>query len=177
MAGDLIVRSYPVSATADGRTITMNCVPLDTPTVVRDADGDPYRESIATGAFRRLASAAHRVALRAGHDRSPFADIGKGLEFSEVEGFLRGVFRADDTPFAQHALFKVQDGQWRYASIGAVILRTQQVGDVSVRTLLHLDHVALTDRPQYAGAEVLSVRDTGAPTPRLARWIGKYPLS
>lgn len=171
----IITRSYALDdATTDGRTMTIRCVPLDTVAVVRDNGGPAYREKIAPGAFRKLAGAAHRVALRTGHDYSAFSDVGKGMEFSERDGALVGVFRVDESPFGDHALFKVRDGQWPYASIGAAVLKSRQDGDVTVRTLLHLDHVALTDSPAYTGAEVLSVRDD--PAPRMARWIGKYPL-
>lgn len=171
----IITRSWAVDgAAADGRTVTVRCVPLDTVAVVRDKDGPPYREMIASGAFRKLQAAAHRVALRTGHDYSPFADVGKGLGFVERDGGLIGTFRVDESPFGDHALFKVTDGQWPYVSIGANVLRSRKDGDVTVRTLLHLDHVALTDSPAYAGAEVLAVRDD--PSPRLAHWLGKYPL-
>lgn len=183
----LILRSITLDdATTDGRTVTLRAVPYGRPTVVRDVvDGKPtapYREGWRIGAFRRQVKAAHRVPLVIGDHaqrRNPMADIGKGIEFAERADGLIATFRVDDTPGGDQALFKIADGQWTHASIGALVLRQEDDGDpfadgVRWRTLAHLDHVVLTDHPAFREAEVLAVRDD--PGPLMARWLSKYPL-
>jgi HK97 family phage prohead protease len=185
----LILRSFTLddATTTDGRTVTLRAVPYGKPTIVRDVkDGKPtkpYREGWEKGAFRKLVRAAHRVPLVIGdHNqrRNPMSDVGKGLTFVERDDGLIATFRIDETPGGDQALFKIVDGQWTHASVGALVLRNRTEGDpyadgVLWRTQAHLDHVVLTDRPAYAEAEVLSLRDE-APGPLMARWLERYPL-
>lgn len=185
----MLLRSYVVDdVDATGRTLVVRCVPYGVVQMVRDRrpDGglsDPYREGWEKGAFRHVTRAAHRVALVVGdHQRrsDPFADVGRGVRFEEADDGLRGEFVLDESPFGAHALAKVTSGQWRNVSIGAEPIRHRDAGDVANggvrwRTLAHLDHVLLTERPAFADAEVLAVRDETQPT-RLAGWLAKYPL-
>jgi HK97 family phage prohead protease len=169
----------------DGREIELIAVPYDRPAVVRDrlADGtmgSPYRESWRRGAFRNAVKAPNRVKLIVGshmrrHDRDPAADVGHALELVEREDHLRARFRVTASPFGQHALAKLDDGEWRGASISAHVLRSRDEHGVKVRTLAALDHVLLTDSPQFADARVLAVRDD--PASRLHAWLEKYPLA
>lgn len=182
---EMIERSYVLDdATVTGREVLLRAVPFGQVAVVRDrvpggGFGPAYREMIERGAFRNVAKAAHRIPLIAGthedrHTRNLLADIGKGTSFEERPDALYTAFAIDQDAVGDHALTKIADGQWKGVSIGAQNLRKRIDGDVTVRTLVHLDHVLLTESPQYRGAEVVEVRDD--PESRLQRWIRKYPL-
>lgn len=185
-----ILRSYAVDdVEATGRTLVVRCVPYGVVQLVRDRrpDGgltEPYREGWEPGAFRHVAKAAHRVPLVVGDHQKrsdPFADVGRAVRFEERRDGLVGEFVLDESPFGAHALAKVTSGQWRNVSIGAEPLRHRDVGNIHRdgtrwRTLAHLDHVLLTERPAFADAEVLAVR-TEETTTRLAGWLAKYPLA
>lgn len=186
-----LVRSYTLeTAELDGagRTLELRCVPYGVVSTVRDrlpggGLSAPYREAWTRGAFRHVARAAHRVPLVVGshaHRSDPFADVGRGVTFEELDEGLVGRFLVDESPFGEHTLAKVTSGQWRGVSIGAEPRRHRDEGNperggVRWRTLAHLDHVLLTESPAYAEAEVLAVREE-EPS-QLSRWLAKYPLA
>lgn len=191
----LLRRSYVIDdATVAGRTLHVRIVPYASPAVVADPADDtragtstrPYREAWERGAFRHAVKAAHRVPLIVGRhtDRqsNPFADVGRGLTFAEKDDALYGDLAVDSSPFGDHALAKVDSGQWRGISVGARGLRFRDhadphAGGLRWRTLAALDHVLLTEHPAYTDAQVLAVREAlnqPSDKPLLDKWVAKY---
>jgi HK97 family phage prohead protease len=184
MAEAIIERAFAVDdIERKGRVVTLRAVPYGVPTVVRDRlpvagmPHGPYRESWERGAFRKAVNAPNRVKLIVGsHEhrarRDPQADVGHGLALLERDDALYGDFQVTASPFGDHALAKLDDGEWRGVSIGARAQRHRNDNGVVVHTLAALDHVLLTEFAQHPGAEVLAVRDD--PDSFMGKWWSKY---
>lgn len=152
----------------DGRTLVGRLVPYGLASEVDDNDGRrPYRERFVRGAFeRQLRSGQHRqVALFAQHvrsnDRLPLARADR--LFDETDG-LFGSFPMPHTTVADDALELVRSGVVTGLSVGFRLLdggSHRGTDGVIERRRAHVDHVALTHSPAYAGAEVVALRDGG----------------
>jgi HK97 family phage prohead protease len=169
---------------SDGRSIIGRCVPFDDRALVADGDGTPYYEIIRRGAFRNSLRAARagRYRLVYEHSTDLANVIGPAVELVERDDGLHGTFRALDGTIGDHALELVRSGTCTGLSITA---RTHERGtrildDGTVeRSLLSLEHVALTAEPAYAGAGVTAVRNRGdldAPPPLIARALARSEL-
>lgn len=165
------VRRYATTLdVGDGRTIIGRCVPYDVPaTVVDPASPAPYSEVVRHGAFRRSVKAPNRVLLRYEHLRDLPNVIGRAVELVEHDDGLHGTFRAVDGNIGDHALELIRAGFVTGLSVEAVIHPngTRLRDGLVERTLLLLDHVALTSSPAYDGAEITAVR-SGSPPVEIA---------
>lgn len=155
----------------DGRTIVGRCVPYNVPTMVADlppADPTPYLESWARGAFRSATKDPSRVGLTFMHLPGLREVVGRGVQFTESDGGLDGVFRAVEHDDGDKALALVRDGSFRGLSIHAAVMRSRRRPDGAVeRQVARLIHVALVDQPAYEDAQVTAVRAAAAPAPAL----------
>lgn len=191
-----LLRSYVVDdLDVKGRLAVVRVVPYGVPAMVRDVSEEPkrgrsrrpYREAWEKGAFRNAVKASHRVpfvvGVAGGHQArrdNPFADVGRAMSLVERDDALYGEFAIDQGPFGEHALAKMESGQWRGVSVGAKALKHRDQGDphsggVRWRTLAALDHVLLTEQPAFADAAVLALREAEDELPRVAHWRSKYP--
>lgn len=191
-----LLRTYVVDdLNVKGRTALIRVVPYGVPTMVRDSSEQaskgrsrrPYREAWKLGAFRHAVKASHRVpfvvGVVGGHNarrENPYADVGRAINLVERDDALYGDFAIDASPFGEHALAKIESGQWRGVSVGAKALKFADEGDpfhggTRWRTLAALDHVLLTEHPAYADAQVLTLREAEDELPRVAHWLSKYP--
>lgn len=167
--------SLRTGAAGDGRTLVGRLVPYGLTSEVADPDahgrpGRPYRERFVRGAFeRQLRSGQHRqVALFPQHvrenDRLPLARADR--LFDEADG-LFGSFPMPHTTAADDALELVRSGVVTGLSVGFRLLDgsgSRRASDgVIERHRAHVDHVALTHSPAYAGAEVVALRTVGDP--------------
>jgi hypothetical protein len=100
------------------------------------------------------------------------ADVGHGVSFREQADGLYADFRVDRSVFGDHTLEKVTSGQWTHCSIGAYMRASETVDGVVWRTRAQLDHLLVTDKPQYAGAELVGVRESS--TPLWDSWASKF---
>ncbi len=149
-------------ATITGRTITMACVPYDTPAPVYDTDGDVFLEQFTRGAFRNAVRAPHLVQLRYEHrqDGPPYA---LAQELREDADYLVGTWRVAPSGDGDRLIGLVQDEQLRGASVG--FIPGDHPGDNEVRDNIvtrryvkQLAEVSLTAAPVYQEAKVLELR-------------------
>jgi len=144
---------------AERREVFGRCVPYGQ--VAEVADQTPegvrvYRESFDLGAFRGVTKAPNRVVLTHEHETLP---LGFGTELLERDDGLYGTFVITRSGLGDHVLQLVRDGVLHGLSVVARTLSAgKRRGGVIVRTSCHLESVGLTQRPAYAGAEVLAVR-------------------
>ena len=163
----------------DGRTLVGRLVPYDVASSVSDG-GRRYRERFVSGAFeRQIRSGQHRqVALFPQHvrdnDRLPLARASR--LFDGADG-LFAEFPMPRTTAADDALELVRSEVVTGLSVGFVLLgehsRRGRDGVVE-RTRAHVDHVALTHAPAYAGAEVVGLRDAGDELVPAGRTLGAW---
>lgn len=196
----LIERTYDLSdAQIDeaGRIVSVRVVPYRRAVVVRDQAVErdnpefgtsprPYREGWELGAFRHAVKAPHRVpfvvGVAGGHQArrtNPWADVGRTVGMVERDDGLYADLLVDRTSQGDTALYKINSGQWRGISVGAVALAYRDEGDpyhggTRWRTRGALDHILLTEVPAYPESEVLAVRE-GEDFPRLTHWRARYP--
>jgi hypothetical protein len=156
-----------------GRTLTLACVPFDTPTPVVDGDGDPYLEQFAHGAFRTVLRGINSIHLRLEHrqDGPPYA---YGLTLREDPDFLIGQWRVADSSHGEQLLALVRDGQLRGVSVGFVpgTADGDNTWDDNVLTRRYvkaMPEVSLTPQPAYPDARVLELRHQQAPALAAAR--------
>lgn len=161
---ELELRAGPDGA-GDGRTLVGRLVPYGATSTVEDGDGrGAYRERFVPGAFeRQLRGGQHRqVALFAQHvrnnDRLPLA---RADRLFDADDGLFGSFPMPRTGAADDAIELVRSGVVTGLSVGFRLLdggsRRARDGVIE-RHRAHVDHVALTHSPAYAGAEVVALR-------------------
>lgn len=148
---------------SDGRTIIGRCVPYNEPALVADAGNPvPYREVIRPGAFRRSIRGARSGRFRLVYEhRDDLGNvIGPAVELVERDDGLHGTFRVLDGTLGDHALEIVRSGTCTGLSVTALVHPegTKVTDGLVERTLLTLEHVALTGTPAYSGAGVTAIR-------------------
>lgn len=165
---------HALEPVGDGWTVEGRVVPYGVDQTVSDDGRASYVERFTPGAFARdVVKGGRWVNLFVGHagddgDRW----LGRCVDLAEQPDGLYAAFRINrGHPQAEEA----RSGDLRKWSVGARVYRTRVeragVGEIRVRELCGLNHVAATASPQYAGAGVLVARDhelIGAPaTPKL----------
>lgn len=171
-------------ATITGRTLVLACVPFNTPAPVADADGDPYLEQFARGAFRHVVKAPHVVQLL--HDHRPGVGFGYARSLREDSAYLVGEWRVPKSEPGDQLVALVADEQLRGVSVG--FEPGANAGDnvwqegVLTRTYVRrMPEVSLTPAPVYADAKVMELRHKAAVDAARARererwkWRG-FPL-
>lgn len=144
----------------DGRTVYGLAVPFDTPTDVRDSQGE-YTEVFRMGAFRQTINVgAERVKFLVNHDRVGRLPLGRALSLREDPAGLVGEFRVSQTRDGDEVLELVRDGVLDAFSIGFAPQRDKWNMDRSFveRTQVHLSEVSTVSFPAYAGALIAGVR-------------------
>lgn len=177
-----------------GRRVLVRAVPYGRASLVADASDEPargrstrpYREGWELGVFKRAARAPHRVpfvvGVAGGHEArraNPWSDVGRAASLDERDDGLYAELLVDRSPFGDATLAKIDSGQWRGISVGAVARTFRDEGDphhggVRWRTRADLDHILLTEQPAFPDAQVLEVREAPEVT-RLEVWRAKYP--
>ena len=146
----------------DGRTVHGRAVPYDQ--TIEISGG---RERFVAGAFTaQIANGGHgRVKLFASHQGSLSGDVtepvGKTVTLEQRADGLHGAWAMYETPKGDAALYMVKTGEVTGLSVGfkANDGGTRKGADgVFERHAATLDHVALTNQPAYAGAQVTAVR-------------------
>jgi HK97 family phage prohead protease len=168
-------RTYEVAmelrADGDGRTVLGRAVPYGQ---TAEINGGRARERFMMGAFaRQIASGRdtiQRVKLHTSHNGRLAGDlatqVGRTVHLAEQQDGLHGAWEIYKTPAGDHALHLVATGEVTGLSIGfkAVDGGTVKSADGAFeQRAVHLDHVALTNEPTYAGALVTSVRSDAHP--------------
>jgi HK97 family phage prohead protease len=155
--GPVEIRTAVLDAVAyPDRTIDLIAVPYDQWTVV-EYRGGLIEESVAPGAFGAVAARGRKFTVNMEHN--PDRWVGQVIGFPDDPGGLRAHIKVRRGLDGDQALDDAADGMLG-ASIGmAVGADGQTVRDNRRRiTKAFLDHIALTARPAYAGAEILDVR-------------------
>jgi uncharacterized protein len=146
----------------DGRTVHGRAVPFGQTIEIPGG-----RERFVPGAFTaQIANGGHgRVRLFASHGGRLSGDVteavGRTVELSERQDGLHGAWAMYETPKGDAALYLVKTGQVTGLSVGfkANDGGTRKGADGALeRYAATLDHVALTNDPAYAGAQVTAVR-------------------
>jgi HK97 family phage prohead protease len=163
----VLTHSYQLrDATVKGRTLTVACVPYDTPAPVMDTAGEVFLEQFTRGAFRNAVKAPHLVQLRYEHrqDGPPYA---LGLELREDPKYLVGTWRVAPSGDGDRLIGLVVDDQLRGASVG--FEPGDHPGDNALRDnvvtrsyVKRLHEVSLTAAPVYDDAKVLELRSRRA---------------
>jgi HK97 family phage prohead protease len=150
-----------VRADGDGRTVLGRAVPYGQTAPI----GGGKQERFVMGAFSRQIGGGqlHTVKLHASHTGRQAGDIlsqvGKTVHLAEQSDGLHGAWQLYDTAAGDHVLQLVRTGEVTGLSIGFKALDTKLGSDGAYeRHGAHLDHVALTTSPVYAGAQVTAVR-------------------
>jgi HK97 family phage prohead protease len=146
----------------NGRTMIGRAVPYG-----QTADiGGGKTERFVMGAFsRQIASGQlQAVKLHTSHTQRQSGElpIGKTLSLTEQQDGLHGAWELHDTPRGLEALHLMKIGEVTGLSIGFKALpdgTTLGADGAMIRSVAHLDHIALTTSPAYSGAQVMAVRD------------------
>jgi HK97 family phage prohead protease len=157
----LVMEVRDLTVTGDGRLMYGRAVPYNV-----TADLGSYKERFVPGVFSRQLAAATNgfVKLYDSHETrlTGRAHIGKTEELREQPDGLYGAWRIFDTPAGNTALTMYREGEITGLSIGFKPnpgAGSRKTADGVIERLSgHLDHVALTSEPVYAGASVLAVR-------------------
>lgn len=175
-----VVRTFTaeIASDGDGRTIEGLVIPFDVEQTVSDPpDFQPYRESIARGAFRRAVKAPNRVNEREPdpvlldfehygaltHDAlgsmgSIAGTLGHATELVEQPDGLHGTFRVLNGPDGDKALELVHEKVLRGFSVAMRPLKSARIPGGFRRLLVHLDRVSLCRTGAYPESRVLAVR-------------------
>jgi HK97 family phage prohead protease len=157
----LVMEVRDLTVQGDGRLMYGRAVPYNV-----TADVGNFKERFVPGVFSRQLAAATNgfVKLYDSHDTrlAGRAHIGKTEELREQPDGLYGAWRIFDTPAGNTALTMYREGEITGLSIGFKPnpgAGSRKTADGVIERLSgHLDHVALTSEPVYAGASVLAVR-------------------
>lgn len=179
---DLLIRSFDIETTGDGRTVEGLAFLWERSSPVSDRGGPLYLEAFArTSADKTIAERSARPLFRSHrHNEDP---IGSTTFERSSEGL---VFRArlSKTRPADETLELVNDGAMNSASIGFVGYRSRKEarveGLVTVRAEIGIRELSLTATGfgQHAGAGVLAVRsDIEEGTPLLDSVAGLVLLA
>jgi HK97 family phage prohead protease len=138
------------------RLIELIAVPYDQWTEV-EHNGRWVQESVAPGAFGAIENRARKFLVNMEHD--PARWVGRVTGFPKDTTGLRVHVQVRRTVEGDQALDDAADGMLG-ASVGMGVARGDQQWDGNRRRIhkAFLDHVALTCRPAYVGAEVIDVR-------------------
>ena len=159
----VLTRTYDlaleVRADGDGRTVIGRAVPYGE---VADIGGGKS-ERFVLGAFANQIRGGqlHTIRLHGSHTQRMSGDfpIGKTVSLSEQTDGLHGAWQLYDTARGEEALHLVKTGEVTGLSVGFKDMGTRKGADGALeRHAAHLDHVALTTSPVYAGAQVMAVR-------------------
>ncbi|MDV8008595.1 HK97 family phage prohead protease [Rhodococcus sp. IEGM 1318] len=154
LSSDLEIRS-----TGDGRTVHGIVVPYDSPTIIRDVDGE-YEETFKRGAFARsIAERGDRIKFLSQHQRAN-NPLGRAVLLREDENGLYGEFRVSATQAGDEALELIKDGALDSFSIGFQAIREQWTRNRSERTHYEskLLEVSVVSFPAYEQAHIAGVR-------------------
>jgi phage head maturation protease len=162
------VLDEPLHIRADGRTVEGLMVPWNTPASVteRDETGKlvTYDEAFMSTSFDRMQAAARKrgnwgwIALNLDHDESLDARVGFATEVDVRSDGAYGTFTLYRGPQLDKVRSMIEESH-RGMSIEFVDVAAPRVnGGLTVRTQVHVRHVAVTPVPVYAGAGVLAVR-------------------
>ncbi|HEY2303818.1 MAG TPA: HK97 family phage prohead protease [Acidimicrobiales bacterium] len=169
------IRTFEVTmelrSDGDGRTVLGRAVPYGQ---TADINGGRAKERFMMGAFNRQVAGGfdtiQRVKLHTSHTGRMAGDllgqVGRTVHLAEQPDGLHGAWEIYKTPSGDHALELVKTGEVTGLSIGfkAVDGGTRKGADGAYEQhAAHLDHVALTNEPTYAGALVTSVRSVAHP--------------
>ena len=122
--------------------------------------GEPWREVFIRGAFDGIESHAGRVPVNHEHVRGQ--TVGKVVKFTNADAGLLSTVKVGKT-FLGDDMLNLAEDDMVSASIGFRVAKPSDVV-TNKRTRLRqvkrafIDHVALTESPVYAGAQVLAVR-------------------
>jgi HK97 family phage prohead protease len=160
---EVLVRSFTLELRAggDGRTLVGRAVPYG-----QTIDIDGGRERFVSGAFARHLESPGHVKLHATHGsrESSFA-VGKTTSLQDRADGLYGEWEMYNTSGGNDALELVRTKEVTGLSVGFKPIQQRLAPDGAYeRTLVHLDHVALTTEPAYPDAKVLAVRSVPAAT-------------
>ena len=151
-----------------------------------------YQERFLLGAFPQAVASGQvgQVKLWSSHqDRLSQGEqkhIGKTVRLEERSDGAYGAWQVLKTAKGDEALEIAREGELRGLSVGFIPAKggTRRAADgVLERTVGHIDHVALTPTPTYAGAEVLVVRSPFRPLAAYQqefarlRALGRLPLA
>ena len=181
---ELFVREVEATKTAGRFTyLEGRAVPYDT-----WADVGMFLESHARSSFKTstTAGAGKRLPLLFDHQKHAMP-IGSADSWTDSADGLLGVWRLNDSPLAQEAAQRAQDGDLLGLSIGFAPIRTKIDAVDDWNPMLGPDHkdrvtrlesrlveVSLTPVPAFADAEVMMVRTAfthqAGGTPQLDAW-------
>jgi len=125
-----------------------------------------YRERFAAGAFDHLEGNPGRISVNVGHNRADPIGKVENLNVRHPAGLLAqlkiaSIPRGDDVlQLAEEGMLSPSIGY--YTKPGGY-RKSRRAGVVEVR-MAWLDHIGLVGVPAYSGAQVIDVRQPGAPT-------------
>lgn len=180
---DVVIRSFAdadLTVRSDGRTIYGLAVPFDSPTPIRDREGD-YHESFRHGAFSQTinSGALQRVKLYVKHNRQS-VPLGRAVELREDPSGLIAALRVSKTTAGDEIIELVRDGALDQLSVGFRPVHTvwddlgnhrgprttPSRGGVAVRTEVRLDEISVVDFAAYPVATIGGLRSTPDATPQ-----------
>ena len=165
-AGQLLFRDSTVTGVSFAqRLIELVVIPYDEETLVEHR-GRMVKESVAPGAFDGIDARPNRV--KANRDHKLERTVGKAVAFhpNRDEGLVAEL-KISDTELGKETLVLADDGCLG-ASAGYLPMEGGEnwLTRTKVRmTKCWLGHIALTPDPAYAGAQVLSVRQSASSEP------------
>lgn len=177
---DVFTRSSELELT-DAGTVEGRIVPYDVESTVLDVHPDTgevtrFREVFRPGVFTAMIQGltargwTAAISLNLDHNGDLGHTIGYASVIEERDGGAWGTFRLHDDP----TLAKVKSmlrSSHRGMSVGFRNQKHRTVDGLVERVRAHIDHVAATPTPAYAGAMVMTVRadmsDLEVPTPHV----------
>jgi len=156
--GPVEIRSAPIaSVDYPDRVVSLIAAPFDEWAVV-ESRGAVIEESIQRGAFGAIRNRARKFTVNLEHDPDRWVGTVLDLDPDDPRGLIAAV-KIRRSADGDQTLNDAADGLLG-ASIGMAVAPNDQTLS-NGRRLIHkafLDHIALTARPAYVGAEVLEVR-------------------
>ncbi|MGB3359873.1 MAG: HK97 family phage prohead protease [Rhodococcus qingshengii] len=159
LSSDLEIRS-----SGDGRTVHGIVVPFDSPSDIRDYDGE-YTETFKRGTFARsIAEAGYRVKLLAQHNRQTMP-LGRAMSLREDAAGLYGEFRVSATQAGDEVLELIRDGALDSFSVGFTPIRETWNRNKTERTHYEakLNEVSVVNFPAYESAKIAGIRAAQLP--------------
>jgi len=144
----------------DGRTVYGLAVPFDSPTPIRDGQGD-YTEIFRHGSFTKtINDGVGRIKFLVNHDRTGRLPLGRAVSLVEDPSGLVGEFRVSNTRQGDEVLELIRDGALDAFSIGFRPIRDAWNSDRSLveRTEVALSEVSTVAFPAYDGAKIAGLR-------------------
>ncbi|ANQ69436.1 HK97 family phage prohead protease [Rhodococcus sp. 008] len=159
LSSDLEIRS-----SGDGRTVHGIVVPFDSPTLIRDIDGE-YEETFKRGAFARsIAERGDRIKFLSQHQRTS-NPLGRAVLLREDPAGLYGEFQVSATQAGDEALELIRDGALDSFSVGFTPIREAWNRNKTERTHYEakLNEVSVVSFPAYEAAHIAGVRAARLP--------------